>query len=65
MEQTKPLLYPNASRDKVWVSSKSNITKCIFEIQCKFAEKNEKNPCELKVWMTMWWSSTSMAKELL
>ena len=48
MEQAKTLLYPNASQNKVRVSSKSNITKCIFEIQCKFAKKNVENPCEIK-----------------
>ena len=48
MEQAKPLLYPNASRDKVRVSFKYNITRCIFDIQSKFAEKNLEKPCEFK-----------------
>ena len=42
------MLYPNASRDKARVSSKSNITRCIFDIQCKFTEKNLEKPCEFK-----------------
>ena len=48
MEQANPLLYPNTSRDKVRVSSKSNINRYIFDIQFKFVEKNLKKPCEFK-----------------
>ena len=48
MAQAKPLKYPNATRESVWVSSKSNISKCIEEIQGKFAKQNKDNPCLIK-----------------
>ena len=48
MTQTKSLFYPNSTQKRVQVSSKSNIIKCIFEIQWKFAEENKENPCEIK-----------------
>ena len=48
MEQVKPLLYPNAVRDKVRVSVKSNINRCIYDIKCKFAENNLEKPSEVR-----------------
>ena len=48
MEQVKPLLYPNAVRDKVRVSVKSNINRCIFDIKYKFAENNFEKPSEVR-----------------
>ena len=48
MEQVKPLLYPNAVRDKVQVSAKSNINRRIFYIKCKFAENNLEKPSEVR-----------------
>ena len=48
MEQVKPLLYPNAVRDKVQVSAKSNMNMCIFYIKCKFAENNLEKPSEFR-----------------
>ena len=48
MEQVKPLLYPNAVRDKVRVSAKSNINRCIYDIKCKFAENNLEKPSEVR-----------------
>ena len=40
--------YPFATREKVRVSSKSNINKCISEIQGKFTEENKDKPCLIK-----------------
>ena len=48
MEQLKLLLYPNAVRDKVQVSAKSNINRRIFYIKCKFAENNLEKPSEVR-----------------
>ena len=48
MDQAKPLKYPNTTREKVKVSSKAHMFKCILEIQQKFVEENKDNPCLIK-----------------
>ena len=48
MEQVKPLKYPDATRQRIRVSSKANISKCIMKIQGKFAEENKEYPCLIK-----------------